>query len=66
MLLRQFNRCDHYLCSSYFQPMDPAYLTYEKMISMVNRLHSFPIWLPRRKPTHMSHFHSWSLISLPC
>ncbi|VUZ43120.1 unnamed protein product [Hymenolepis diminuta] len=33
MLLRQFNRCDHYLCSSYFQPMDPAYLTYEKMIN---------------------------------
>ncbi|VDL16009.1 unnamed protein product [Hymenolepis diminuta] len=33
MLFREFNKCDHYLCSSYFQPMDPADLTYEKVIS---------------------------------
>ncbi|VUZ40244.1 unnamed protein product [Hymenolepis diminuta] len=30
MLPRIFSRNDHYLCSSYFQPMDPADLTYEK------------------------------------
>ncbi|KAM3185115.1 hypothetical protein ACTXT7_007034 [Hymenolepis weldensis] len=29
MLLREFNRSDNYLCSSYFQPMDP----YEKVMS---------------------------------
>ncbi|VDL34153.1 unnamed protein product [Hymenolepis diminuta] len=33
ILLREFNRSDHYLCSSYFQPMDPADLTYEKIIT---------------------------------
>ncbi|KAM3171008.1 hypothetical protein ACTXT7_017468 [Hymenolepis weldensis] len=38
MLLREFNRGDNYLCSSYFQPMDPADLTCEKMIGIVNRL----------------------------
>ncbi|KAM3177390.1 hypothetical protein ACTXT7_004650 [Hymenolepis weldensis] len=38
MLLCEFNGSDHHLCSSYFQPMDPADVTYEKMISIVNRL----------------------------
>ncbi|KAM3178986.1 hypothetical protein ACTXT7_001493 [Hymenolepis weldensis] len=38
MLPREFNRSDNYLYSPYFQPMDPADLTYEKMISIVNRL----------------------------
>ncbi|KAM3184662.1 hypothetical protein ACTXT7_007917 [Hymenolepis weldensis] len=38
MLLREFNRIENYLCSFYFQPMDPADLNYEKMISFVNRL----------------------------
>ncbi|VUZ45093.1 unnamed protein product [Hymenolepis diminuta] len=33
MLLREFNRSDHYLCSSYFQPTDPADLAYGKMIT---------------------------------
>ncbi|VDL58387.1 unnamed protein product [Hymenolepis diminuta] len=33
MLLREFSRIDHHLCSSYFQPMDPADLTYEKINS---------------------------------
>ncbi|VUZ55119.1 unnamed protein product, partial [Hymenolepis diminuta] len=33
VLLREFNRSDHYLCSSYFQPVDPANLTYEELIS---------------------------------
>ncbi|VUZ41688.1 unnamed protein product [Hymenolepis diminuta] len=33
VLLRKFNRSDIYLCLSYFQPMDPADLIYEKMIS---------------------------------
>ncbi|VUZ44691.1 unnamed protein product, partial [Hymenolepis diminuta] len=33
MLLRTFSRSDHYLCSSYIQQMDPADLTYEKMIT---------------------------------
>ncbi|KAM3171028.1 hypothetical protein ACTXT7_017432, partial [Hymenolepis weldensis] len=32
MLLREFNRSDHYLCSSYFQPIDPADLTCENTI----------------------------------
>ncbi|VDL63299.1 unnamed protein product [Hymenolepis diminuta] len=32
VLLRKFNRSDIYLCLSYFQPMDPADLIYEKMI----------------------------------
>ncbi|VUZ55649.1 unnamed protein product [Hymenolepis diminuta] len=32
MQLRGFNSCDHSLCSSYFQPMDPADLTYVKII----------------------------------
>ncbi|KAM3178662.1 hypothetical protein ACTXT7_002079 [Hymenolepis weldensis] len=35
MLLREFNRSDYYLCSSYFQPIDPSDLTCEKMISKV-------------------------------
>ncbi|VUZ38939.1 unnamed protein product [Hymenolepis diminuta] len=38
MLLREFSRIDHHLCSSYFQPMDPADLTYEKINNVVNRL----------------------------
>ncbi|VUZ56133.1 unnamed protein product [Hymenolepis diminuta] len=33
MLLPEFNRSDHYLCSSYFQPMDHADLSCEKIIS---------------------------------
>ncbi|KAM3179861.1 hypothetical protein ACTXT7_017443 [Hymenolepis weldensis] len=33
MLLREFSRSDHYPCSSYFQPMDSADLTYEKVNS---------------------------------
>ncbi|VUZ47222.1 unnamed protein product [Hymenolepis diminuta] len=33
MLLREFNRSDNYLCSSYFQPMNSGDLTYEEMIS---------------------------------
>ncbi|KAM3179926.1 hypothetical protein ACTXT7_017309, partial [Hymenolepis weldensis] len=33
MLLCEFNRSDNYLYSSYFQPMDLADLTYEKVIS---------------------------------
>ncbi|KAM3187911.1 hypothetical protein ACTXT7_001317 [Hymenolepis weldensis] len=31
--LREFNRSDHYQCSSYFQLMDPTDLTNKKMIS---------------------------------
>ncbi|VUZ55714.1 unnamed protein product [Hymenolepis diminuta] len=30
MLLREFDKSDNYLCSSDFQPMDPADRTYEK------------------------------------
>ncbi|VUZ56242.1 unnamed protein product [Hymenolepis diminuta] len=33
MLLREFNKSDNHLCSVYFQSMDPADLTCEKMIS---------------------------------
>ncbi|VUZ47592.1 unnamed protein product [Hymenolepis diminuta] len=40
MLLREFNRSDHDLCSSYFQPMDPIDLTYEKIMGIVNRLYT--------------------------
>ncbi|KAM3173598.1 hypothetical protein ACTXT7_012202 [Hymenolepis weldensis] len=36
ILLRGFNRSYHYLYSSYFQPMDPADLAYEKLISKVS------------------------------
>ncbi|KAM3179045.1 hypothetical protein ACTXT7_001351 [Hymenolepis weldensis] len=32
MLLREFNRSEHDLCSSYFQSMDPADITHEKII----------------------------------
>ncbi|KAM3184415.1 hypothetical protein ACTXT7_008394 [Hymenolepis weldensis] len=37
MLLSEFHRSDHYLCLSYFQPRDPADLTYEKMITDTDR-----------------------------
>ncbi|VDL51488.1 unnamed protein product [Hymenolepis diminuta] len=33
MLLHMFSRSNHYLFSSYFQSMDPADLTYEKIIT---------------------------------
>ncbi|VUZ50352.1 unnamed protein product [Hymenolepis diminuta] len=33
LVLRGFNRSDHHLCSSNFQPIDPVDLTYEKIIS---------------------------------
>ncbi|KAM3175117.1 hypothetical protein ACTXT7_009149 [Hymenolepis weldensis] len=36
MLLCEFTRSDHYLCSSNFQPMGPADLTGEKMNSKLS------------------------------
>ncbi|KAM3186323.1 hypothetical protein ACTXT7_004549 [Hymenolepis weldensis] len=36
MLLHKANKSDHDLCSSYLQPMDPANLTYEKMVSFTD------------------------------
>ncbi|VUZ43351.1 unnamed protein product [Hymenolepis diminuta] len=38
MLLREFNRNNNHLCSSYFQPMNPADLISETMTGIVNRL----------------------------
>ncbi|VUZ54937.1 unnamed protein product [Hymenolepis diminuta] len=36
MLFSEFNRSDHYFCSSHLQSMDPVDLTYEKMISKLD------------------------------
>ncbi|VUZ41076.1 unnamed protein product [Hymenolepis diminuta] len=41
MLLRESNRSDHCLCSSYCQPLDPLHLTYSKMINKLKKMHGY-------------------------
>ncbi|VUZ46654.1 unnamed protein product [Hymenolepis diminuta] len=38
MLSREFSRSNHYLCSSYFQPMDLANLNFLKDCGIIDRL----------------------------
>ncbi|VDL61114.1 unnamed protein product [Hymenolepis diminuta] len=50
MLFSEFNRSDHYFCSSHLQSMDPVDLTYEKMIKSQFRCLIFILGL--RSPCH--------------
>ncbi|KAM3188121.1 hypothetical protein ACTXT7_000890 [Hymenolepis weldensis] len=59
MLLREFNRNGHYPYSSYFQPMDSADLTYEKMIGKLGSVvaeNSSPFNLTIREDENVHHF----------